>query len=446
MTVYECMIVVYLFLCVIAIFSYFQKKYVVFLVCYLGLMTHLFMLDHSEIEIIRGSDLCLFMVLFLLPFVYRNNKDIFKIRGDRLTKWIYVFMAFYWAEFFFTVISGTETFFNSLKVIRVSFFLWSFFIFRSIPLVNFGQFLMIALKITIIQSFLFFLQYAGINILAGNGLESEASQDLGFKMTLNTPLLTMFYVFYAFKAESLKGKRLVVAGLMIAMTLLTFVRGRIISLFIGIVYYIIAIAGKKQRRSLIIGLVCLLPLVAVVITQKSEGSGGESASSQITEVVSNVSDIGAINKNSGTFTFRFAMLAERIIYLVENPEYLLTGVGTMHEDSPRTIQQFDFVIGTINEDRALGRCLIESGDITWVPIVLRYGLIGVLIHLMILLIIIQESRKRKDLLVILSAFYIVVILGSFNGSFFENPTSLFLLALFYAIISRAKLENKKLVL
>ena len=138
------------------------------------------------------------------------------------------------------------------------------------------------------------------------------------------------------------------------------------------------------------------------------------------------------------------MLTERVLYLAENPRYLLTGVGTMHEDSPSTLSRFRFYIGTRNDERYYGRCLIESGDITWVPIVLRYGLIGVFIHAMLFVIMIGEAKKRKDVLFVLAPLYFSLVFFSFDGAFFEMPVFFYQLILFLALMSRAIYENKEL--
>ena len=179
---------------------------------------------------------------------------------------------------------------------------------------------------------------------------------------------------------------------------------------------------------------------------KSNYSNSGNGLEEIGYVLKQSGDFSQIDISNGTFSFRMAMLTERIVWLLDNPRYLLTGVGTMHEDSPKTLQMFDFRIATRNEDRYYGHTIIESGDITWVPIVLRYGLLGVFVHIMLFLILFINTRNRKDTLVMLAAFTICLFVGTFDGAYFEIPLNVYILSFLYAVVSRSNYENRLLLI
>ena len=148
-----------------------------FLICYLGLMTKLFLLDTSEVITFRGEDICVFLNFALLPIaIFRNNK-ILDWNNGRIWKWVYVYIAFILLEFVLTVITGADSFLYSLKVVRVPLMMVGYFLFVSIPLKDYEKFLRILFAITIIQTFLFFLQYLGINLLA-DALTNESNSDI----------------------------------------------------------------------------------------------------------------------------------------------------------------------------------------------------------------------------------------------------------------------------
>lgn len=441
------MIVLYLLLFVIAFFAYLQRRHLPFLLCYLGLMTKLFMLDTSEDVIIQGTDLCMFLNFILLPFVYARNRSVFSFKNDKIAKWIYIFMLFYWLELAVTVISGVETFFNSMKVIRLSFMMWAFFIFRTIPLDDFRLFLKIVFIITLLQSLLFFMQLFGIELLAGvTEDDQDKKKDLGVNFWGNIPTFTVLFFFLVLNVNFVQKYKKPLAILFLSMIFMTFTRGLIISIFVSLFYYLFKRVNRKRLLPALLALSLLLMIAIFVIGHKSEGSGGDSASSQITNIIRSSNNLEDIDKGSGTLAFRVAMLMERVFYLIDNPRYLGFGVGTMHEDSPSTLSQFNFRIGTVNEGRALGRCIIESGDITWVPIVLRYGLVGTALHLYILFLVFSQANKRKDALFILAPYYLSEIIYSIDTVFFDSPVKMLILALFFAMLSRANLEQKSLVL
>jgi hypothetical protein len=392
----------------------------------------------EEELLIRGSDLAIGTFFILLPVAYSQKKTVFFVNGDPMTKWIYIYMLLYWIEFFVTVLFGRDSWSNGMKVIRVSFVAWGFFIFKTIPLKEFTHFLKVALFITLVQSIFYFLQFFGITLLANSTIDSDK---LSIRYATNIPTLTTVFIFLLWKAEFLKKWRIPLFTLLISMVFLKFVRGAVISVLVGLAYYAFVSSERKRRIPIILMFLILIPIASKVIDIKSEASGGGSGLSDLTYVINNRSDFTKIDKRNGTFSYRMAMLTERVVWLFDHPQYLITGVGTMHEDSPQTIRMFHFQIGTHNEDRALGYTLIESGDITWVPVILRYGLIGLFVHGMLLFVMFNQTRRRKDMFVTLAAYTISVFMGTFDSAFFEKVPRLFPFILFYSIVARSNYER-----
>lgn len=439
------MTMLYIVLMLVAFGGYANKKYVLFLVCMLGLVSRFFMLDTTEdvIATIKGSDLALFLMFVLLPIAYKRAKYLFSVHGDSLARWTYIFLAFYVLELFVTVFLGHENFFNSLKVIRSAFFMCGFFILRIIPLDYYKRFLKIALWITLIQTALYFLQFVGVSILSG---ERDIPEDADYYKT-NIPTLALLFICLLWNFEYLKKKRFILIAVLFAVVLASFVRGTIIAVLFGLFYYTAFISKGRKRFFMMILLLITIPLALRFINKKAEISGSSQRGLEEIELVINQRNHPeTISSEDGTLAFRIAMLFERADWLKNNPKYLLTGVGTMHEDSPKTLQMFDFSLGTRNEERFYGRTIIESGDIAWVPIVLRYGIIGVFIHLMMFFLLFHVTRKRKDLLVMFSVYAIIAFMRTLDGAYFELPSLVFIHMLLFVIVSRSNLENKPLIL
>lgn len=435
------MIIVYLLLFVIAFFAYYKKYYTIFLICALGLLTNFFMLNINTNNLnIQGSDFALILFIGLLPLVFLRNRNVFRC-NDQLTKVVYCFLFLYILELFFSVILGIETLINSFKVIRTSQIMWAYFIIKSIPIEESKRFLKIALSITLVQGVFYLLQFAGINLLSG-----RRNQELLFgtagSSPINIPSLTFLFIFLIWKFNYLHSKRIVIFSYLIFLVLLTFVRGSVLAVIFGLAYLAFVNSGRKYRLPVVLAFLLLLQISTRVIDAKSKYGNYSSATDEISYVLNNIHDFSNIDQSAGTFSFRVALLSERVVWLLDNPMYLVTGVGTMHEDSPRTLTMFNFEIGTRNIGRHYGQTIIESGDITWAPIVLRYGLIGVIIHLLMFIILFINARKRKDALVILAAFMICMFLRSFDGAFFDLPFYVYLLAFCYSLISRSNLEHK----
>ena len=95
--------------------------------------------------------------------------------------------------------------------------------------------------------------------------------------------------------------------------------------------------------------------------------------------------------------FRIALIAERADYLIENPNLFLQGVGAMHEDTAQ--KKFDFSVGTGGYDE-IKRCNViaqlDSIDVVWGPLLIRYGFLGLALFLTIVIWIIWVFYKKRS--------------------------------------------------
>lgn len=435
----EYMSIIYVIVALLLVIFFLNKKYLPFLLCYTALMTNLFMLDAVE-GTIKGSDICFCVNIVLLPVaLLRRSKE--RTEDNTINSFVKIFLGFTLFEFLYTIYSGADTGFNAFKVIRIPLMLLAFYSFSIIPMEVYKRYLKIMLWITLLQGVLFLLQFLGINVLVGRYDEELYS----FAFALNIPTFIFFYIFYCLDAEYTKKTQYIWFLFFIAILLLTFVRGWILSVILGVVSYVVMIRGFKKSKFFIIALLFVAPIMFSVVETKSTVKDSQHSSiSEIRNLFLDRESIIDNAMNGGTLTFRMAMLIERIDYLIQNPKFMLLGVGAIHEDSPNCYNRFDFKLGTSNEDKYYGRCFIDSGDITWVPIVLRYGMIGTLVYLCIPLLLFKLARKRKDMLRIIFPLFVVYFFKSFNGALFEMPVIYLELSIYLSLFVRSKVEKKEL--
>lgn len=435
------MTIVYIILALFTIYQYIKKRYLAFILCYTALMTELFMFDTIGSSV-RGSDLCFFMNFILFPVALSRRRSE-NINDKETNKVIKLFIGFIIFEFAFTYITGADSVGYALKVIRIPLMFLAYYPFSTIPLDTYKRFIKIMLWVTIIQGILFLLQFVGINLLAGR----FDTDSFAFAFALNIPTFIYFYIFFSLDAKCIKKYKYPLLVLFFVILLFTYVRSIIIALLACVIIYIVTIRGLKRSMPIILSLVIIAPIVMGVLEKKSAVSGSSMSTKQEIQLLfSGVDNLRRVGDEGGSSIFRMAMLIERIDYLVKNPQYLLFGVGAIHEDSPNCYNRFDFTLGTRNEGRMFGKCLIESGDITWVPVSLRYGLAGVAIHLTILIIIAKLARKRKDTLKILFPLIIFIFLKSFSGPLFENPIRCIELVIYMSLLTRCSAEKKELII
>ena len=206
---------------------------------------------------------------------------------------------------------------------------------------------------------------------------------------------------------------------------------------------------KKRGRFLqygMIGLVFFLFAGEAIMTRFEDDKSDRSTVEDIKAVV-NLDYESAVNNEfeneNGTFSFRVLLLTERLNYMINHPRNAVFGLGTRHEESPRTHQQFDFTLGTINHRTELiGQ--ISSADLVWVDPLMRFGFFGVALFLYLSWIIIRflyKSRKISHVTMAAFLFYLLLVIISFkNDHLYRNMQMFFV----YLLIEYIRYSNVNL--
>ena len=376
------MFILPIILLIFLFYCWFNRKYEWALIIITFFLTEGYGFMPSSIFIIKSYDYVILFILIISIINYVENKTFFKVKNYNIVYLIYILLAYQLFEIIQTIYTNAESFGNIIKVARINIIFLAFFTLRRIPISAFKKYFKLNLNFCIIQGVFFYLQLLGIDILQGRVDEATSAGEI--TRYANYPEFTIFYIFYCFFGKKNVYSKILYTCFWGGMIILGQSRGDIIATSFAFVLYFLM---KNQLKYYLI-LILSTILVFIAVTPMFQYRNNENTQSGFLEDISNIistEDITEIKNNSGNFTFRIAMLVERLNYLIDNPQYLLPGVGCIHEDSPSCYERFDFIIGTINKDRYNGYCLIESGDITWVPILLRYGIIGVIIYSLFLI-------------------------------------------------------------
>ena len=423
-------------------YNYFmKKKFVKFLVCYMALMTNLFMLLPASSGL-RGADIALLVSFLLLLTPNKNISSIWNTR-DKYRKYVGILLVFTGFELIYTILSGAESLVWALKVVRIPLLVSTFFVIRQIPTDEIKRFLKYAFIITVMDGVLYYLEFFGIDTLPDVN-PMKGLKLLGFSSECNTPIFAFIFLFCCLCSRIISKHRIFFLIFFIGILLLTFVRTFLLSFIISAFLYLLI---QKVEKSLIfkfvIAALILYPIMTFVFDSKDKAAGADSGSDMQNilsgDFLDPTTNIHAVN---GTFAFRISMLAERAQYLTSNPQYLFQGVGLIHEDSPNCYDRFKFVLGSPNAGRVNGICIIESGDDTWVPIVLRYGLLGTVLDVYFFIIVYRNTRNRKDEYIILAPIALFYFLISFSGPFFDRSDFYIIICLILGLLSRLDYEEK----
>jgi len=190
-----------------------------------------------------------------------------------------------------------------------------------------------------------------------------------------------------------------------------------------------------QKRAFKFGFI-LLSIIPIVIftlffssqTISNDGTYNDISTDykEMSSFLSNYNSSNDITEfyHGGSFQFRLAMFAERVIYLIDNNR-LFFGHG-FTPDSKLTSQIF--ILGTHTDSYSFGIEQFNSADILYVNLINRFGLIGFFLFMGIIIYLFKFKKYNKFF--ILSILFFLLI-TSFNSDFLYRMYNLVLLFLIF---------------
>jgi len=422
-----------LVLFLIAIAFYCCKKEVLTLFSIVLIGTNCFGFVSATRYILPPADAILLIVLIISFFEWRKDRKYFSVKGDEIGILIFVILAFLFMQFIRTVILGIDNVIFSYKTVRIQGILLLYFFCRKMSPGEYAYLFKLILFFSVVQGVFYYLQPFGINILQGVNNDIIAEE----RRYSNIPLFAPYFILCFWGWWKMKVLNRVFWLLFFGgMVLLAQVRGVILSL--GACILLAALFTKNKKKILITITAIFLSIIIVIPIFRARSQSGSSITDDIENVISGSKDgiDYSVRAQSGSMAIRLLMLLERGVFIVDNPVTALFGVGAIHEMSPAN--NFDFIFGTRNDLYDSGMCQIDSGDITWVPILLRYGFVGSAICVFFLVCWIIRSTKRivvERMAFVRAACLMSVYLTitSFDTTLFDSFSSITLLCVFIGI-------------
>ena len=387
--------------------------------------------------------------LFLLRYLLKDRKHLEK---NKVTNFMLLFYNFLLLSFLFTYFGKIDTLKYSSSVLRQA----------STPFLLY--FIAIRLKTNEIEKSLKYLSviYAILAVLYCFNLmgipvysmKNDRDYDMGsveYARSFSFLYNSIFFFFYAL--IYLKKKHKYLSIIYLINSFFGAARGNLVSIIASICvtfakYYRRILRPKVLFPTLIV----LIPGILVYNNFFKEGiERGDTSLSQQIENNFDLSSLTDYNSfvstrringeiwdlDKGTLAFRTSIALERLNYLIDNPKYLLFGIGMIDEASPNN--RFHFILGTQDNHYRYGYAQIDSVDTIWPAPILRYGLVGICFLLFFFYIFFRFFNKSSTDMFIVGKLYILFL---FFNSFGQNsPTasgSLILLFLVYRLCYLSK--------
>jgi hypothetical protein len=436
---------------IFGLYSYQTRKYSNFVISLFFILTSGFGFVATPEEI-RLTDIALFMCLSIAFSNFIRDGKFFSAKNDSIAKIIYVLLGYYTIIAILTVLLERDSFLYSFKIWRLELFYLAYFTFRKIPISETEKAFKFILVMTVIAMFFFILQFIGLTGILYQDAGDELFSRTDKGRFRNLPFLAAPLIFYLLYYNGQLKYRNVFLFLFIAAVILAQSRGLMIGILISIVIYQLLIRkfSKLAQKLVLLGVfaVLFLPILQHRFVSK-EGSGQDIGFfEEINKGFSLSTDFTKYDRTDieGNFSFRMFLITERIQYLFSHPEYLLSGVGTIHENSP--YNRLDFVIGSVKVDDS-GDLIVQqldTNDISFAAHLLRYGFLYFIIFIYFMCSSIKRLYQSRKLSVMTIAAFLLMVEISIQSLSTDQFSGFALMAFPLLILAQSNLQSKKRIL
>jgi len=403
----------------------------------------------SGFPINKVSDYAIFFLIAIILLFILNKKNIIKPATESF-KWIYVLFGYLTIIFMVTVMIGAEYYNYSLQTWRKYILFLSFIILQPLSTKDLQWVFKCIIGITMFTTFLFVLQpITHIQFLARDTM-AEITSNNAFSMRYrNIPYLTYFcLIYYSINVRFYKIKDVFLLLLCLSALVITQHRGIILGYAFCIVLYLLYKRKASQVIAYgIIGSIMLFISGSFILERFNEADTANDFTTLINMDFKNVNAYKEIS-GEGTLTFRIALFLERAEYLVTHPKNLMTGIGMRHEDSPKTGNDFSFLIGSAKYSNGFWiPQQITSGDLVWFDPFFKFGLIGLALYIWITILFAKfyYINKGKSLFHDSALFfYLLLIMISLKNDILFDKSCLFMIFLTTMIILRNNTNEKRI--
>lgn len=362
--------------------------------------------------VIQNPDFGLLLLFGCCVLGYLRDSSFFIVRKYAGAKISLCFLVFFVFEFLYAYLFDIDTIGNILAVIRGYLYALSYFVFRKMPMSELQRSLNFIFKAVMFSCLVYVTQFFTQLPLTTTFVSGVNSG--GYRMQITPPFIDV--VFFMLLLFSKKNKWIWGTIILIFFVqLLSQNRTPLIAWFLEIGIFVVVSKNTKHKFSIILVALLAFPFVNSLLSSRSEDEHSTSISSTMLYLKSN-DYYGLAREN--TFMFRIALIAERADYLIENPSLFLQGVGAMHEDTAQ--KKFNFSVGTGGYDE-IKRCNVvaqlDSIDVVWGPLLIRYGFMGVTLLLSIVIWMICVFYKKRSNPIMMLGFltYVSALAQSFSS-------------------------------
>ena len=398
----------------------------------------------SGMPINKYRDFALLYMIYVATSQWYNSKKII-IPKFPIYKWLSILTIYLTAEFVFTVSTGKESFGLSLAVYRNYLFFFSFTLFRELKSQQLRNVIVKVSFMTLIAAFVYITQpLHQLKILDG-ATSGEIVEGVGVRYRNIPELLYFILIYVTVRLNFSKLKSVVLISLCGMCLVLSQHRGVMLGYAVTIlIFLLLSRDAKKTIQYVLISIVGFFAVGSMVIS-RFENKGQISTMDDIANVFDmdySRAAAGGYDDEGGTLAFRILLFVERFDYFKKHPQYMLTGVGMRHEDSPRTKEEFNFVLGSRKLNQQTGYWVpqqIDSDDLVWFTPFMKFGTIGLFLYLYITFLTVTyllRNRNNGTLAKVIFLYYVMLMIISMKNNMLFAPIQISFLLMLIELMKR----------
>ena len=386
------------------IYFYYVNKKVYAIVLLLILANN--MVDYVDFAQSFGNftfqlkDLALVALIAIIIKKFSVNKFLTKIKRQNI--YFFAFIVFLILDILYSYFFLNIQLFDIFSSIRTWFFLLIILIYDDLSENDIHKIFTLLVFVTIINSLTYYLQLWGINLYA---LDYKAEYSTVLRYGNISPFIYIS-ILYVVVTKRIKNHYKLLFFLIVFPTIvISLIRSTMFSIALIFLIYLF-ITKKKKYIILFISILFaavlfIISINPILVERFIEGFG----------------DLAYLFNTSprnwqpvDNFSFRLALLMERLMYVVSDIPKILFGVGFIHENNIKQL----FFIGLKHPITGI-TAQIETPDISWAITVLRYGIVGTILLLMSFIKYLKFFSKylKTEFGIIGFLFIILSLLSSF---------------------------------
>lgn len=397
-----------------ALIQYNKGKYAWPLFILIFFASDAFIINLGEAPV-KYKDYGILLLLGCCCIGFLRNSSFFSIKGLSGAKISALFLVFFVFEFLYAYLTDIDTIGNILAVSRDYLYALTYFVFRKSPVEELQKGIRLIFKGVILACVFFVVQYFTHFQLVNTFISETNMLEGNYRMQSTPPFIDFILLTALFYLRKMRGRWLVII-LVFGVFMISQNRTPILALFMEIGLFVLFTKRTKYKIPILIAAMVAFPFVNTLLSSRTAEEGGTNNVEVPVFTYLSQGDYQGLASQS-TFMFRIALIAERVDYLLSNPEKIPFGVGPMHEDTAQ--KHFIFRIGTANlsSDGEARICQLDSIDTVWGPLLIRYGFVGLILHISVVIWMIFAYYKRRGNPIMMLGFltYVAAFAQSFSA-------------------------------